>query len=78
MQEVQASQMTETQKTSPEPDTPTTTKDIPENQLNQQKKNSVATPAQETPPDPSSSSKTPVAVTRNLMNNTYKAMASLA
>ncbi len=80
-QELQSSQMTETQTTNPEPAAPTTTavtKGLPENQSSQREKNSAAAPAQEAPLAPSSSSTTPVAVTRNLMNNAYKAMASLA
>jgi hypothetical protein len=77
MQELQSSQMTETQATSLEPAAPATN-DLPENQSNRHEKNSSAKPAQEAPPAPSSSGKTPVAVTRKLMNDAYKTMASLA
>jgi len=80
MQELQSLQLTEMQTTSPEPAVSTTaaTRVLPESQSNQREKNSAATPSQEAPPDPSSSSTTPAAVTRNLMNNAYKAMASLS
>ena len=77
MQELQSSKMTAPQTPSPQPIAPAGN-DLPENQQNQDEKNPAATNAQKTAPDSAPSINKPSAVTRNLMNDAYKAMASLA